>query len=136
MKIVKASKAHKLGVTRIVAADEDEQFDDFTLDDADDPDAGLSDQLDAMQDQIEDVKDAVDEIDEDDVNIDVDNNISGHYIAECDKCKGIFISAVIESDQVVTSVSGVCPLCQEETTQYLKWKIVPATESSNEDVSI
>lgn len=101
--------------TRITAADED--LDEFEQDD------GLGDALDDIQDQVEEVQDQVDDIDEDDVDIEMDNNIQDHYIAECDRCHGIFISAVVESDQDVESISGVCPLCQKESDQYLKWVI-------------
>ena len=59
----------------------------------------------------------------DDVDIDVDNNIVNHLIAECDNCKGIFISAMIASEQEVDSINGICPLCNKDTTQLLKWII-------------
>ena len=109
---------------RIVAADEDERFSDFDMvDDADD----FDDTLDDMADDIEDMQDTLDEVQEDDPNIDVDNNIEDHYIAECDRCHGIFISAMVESDQVVEKITGVCPLCDKETDQYLKW-VVKAVE--------
>ena len=136
MKIVKTSRATRYNKHRVVAADEDTQFDDFTLGDADNVDSGLSNQLDNMQDQIEDIQDSVDDIAEDSVNIDLENNIAGHYIAECERCKGIFISAVVESDQKIESVSGICPLCDEETTQWLRWKIIPAEESADSEVGI
>lgn len=106
--------------------------DDFDLD-MNDADNAFADQVDDMADNIEDMQDAIEDIDEDEVNIDIDNNITGHYIAECEKCKGIFISATVKSDQAVSSVSGVCPLCQEETEQYLKWYIVPNDEDEDED---
>ena len=41
---------------------------------------------------------------------------------------------MIESDQVVEKISGVCPLCDHETDQYLKWIIRDADiddETSN-----
>lgn len=63
------------------------------------------------------------EIQEEQPHIDTDNNISGHFIAECSVCKGIFISAVTESDQKIELISGTCPLCEKETDQYLKWVI-------------
>lgn len=53
--------------------------------------------------------------------IDVDNNITNHLIAECQNCHGIFISAMLASDQIIESISGVCPLCSKETEQFLKW---------------
>lgn len=98
---------------RITAADED------ILDDPE----GFEDTLDDLADSVEEVQDQVDDIVEDDVTIDINNNIDGHYIAECETCNGIFISAVIESDQEIDHITGICPLCQKETNQYLKWVI-------------
>ena len=110
---------------RIVAADED--FDEIVDDELPDEDS-FSDSLDDLSDQVEDIQDKVDDIPEDDVNIDTDNNISNHYIAECDTCHGIFISAMIESDQKVDKISGVCPLCEKETDQYLRWIVKDVTD--------
>lgn len=125
MKISKVKIAASVDAdkTRIVAADEDTDLADtegiIISDDEDD----MGNQLDAIQDQVEDIQDSVEDIQEDDSNIEVDNNIDGHYIAECDRCHGIFISAVIESDQEVEKITGVCPLCEKETEQFLKWVI-------------
>ena len=83
----------------------------------------VQDTLDDMADSIEDIQDTVDEVTEDDVAIEIDNNIENHYIAECDSCKGIFISAVVQSDQEVNFITGICPLCDKETEQFLKWVI-------------
>ena len=55
--------------------------------------------------------------------IEVDNNITNHLVAECQNCHGIFISAMLASDQVIESINGVCPLCSKETEQFLKWII-------------
>lgn len=115
---------------RVYAADGD--F-DLGMNDADN---AFADQVDDMADSIEDMQESIEDVKEDDVDIDIDNNITGHYIAECDKCKGIFISATVKSDQAVSSVSGVCPLCQEESEQYLKWYIVPNDEDEEEDEEI
>lgn len=101
----------------ILSADE---FDDI---DHSDDQKELSDTIDDIQDTVDDIQDAVDDIDEDDVDIEIDNNIAGHYIAECDRCHGIFISAMVESDQDVTKISGICPLCDKESDQYLKWVV-------------
>ena len=105
----------------ILAADEDEDegMNDFSFDDEDD----MDDTLEGIADDIEDMQDDLDEIQEDDVSIEIDNNIEGHYIAECDKCKGIFISAMTETDQVVESIKGTCPLCDKESEQFIKWVI-------------
>ena len=88
------------------------------------------DTVDDLSDSVDDIQDTLDEIDgteieEDDIDIDLDNNIANHYIAECDTCHGIFISALVESDQEVEKVSGICPLCDKETDQYLKFIIRP-----------
>lgn len=103
--------------SRITAADED--FDDELLDEPDD----FEDAIDDMADDIEDMQDSLDDVQEDDPNIEVENNIAGHYIAECEKCHGIFISAVCESDQEVEKITGVCPLCEKESDQYLRWVV-------------
>lgn len=108
---------------RITAAEGDfEEMDDFELDDATESD-GLMDAVDDVADQVEDIQDSVDDMEEEDSAIEMNNNISNHYIAECEKCHGVFISAVIESDQEIDHVSGVCPLCNKESDQYLKWII-------------
>jgi len=54
-------------------------------------------------------------------SIDIDNNIVNHLIAECQNCHGIFISAMLASDQLIESINGVCPLCNKNTEQFLKW---------------
>lgn len=111
---------------RIVAADEDEfdaemdmPEDDYLLEDDD----AINDQLDDIADTVDNMQDTIDEIEEDDIDIELDNNIDGHYIAECDKCHGVFISAISESEQYIEKITGVCPLCDEETDQYLKWVV-------------
>ena len=55
--------------------------------------------------------------------IDVDNNITNHLVAECQNCHGIFVSAMLASDQIIESINGVCPLCSKDTEQFLKWII-------------
>ena len=114
---------------RIVAADEDnpfegmqaDRFGEDNLDNSfDSGEAEVTDQLDSISDDVEDLQDALSDVHEDDTSIEIDNNISGHYIAECERCHGIFISAVTESDQSVKKITGVCPLCDKETDQYLK----------------
>lgn len=105
---------------RIYAADDD-------WDNEDDAD-GLMNAIDDVADSVEDIQDTIDDVDQDAVNIDIDNNISDHYIAECELCKGIFISAVIESTEEITSVRGTCPLCGKDSEQYLKWIIKPTED--------
>lgn len=101
---------------RIVAADELEDFSDVEI----------TEDIDNIADQITDVQDSLDDVDEDDIDIDVENNIVNHYIAECDSCHGLFISAMIESDQAVSKLSGICPVCGKETDQFLNWIIKDA----------
>ena len=122
IKITKRRVSDIIASQKILAADEDE-FDDFEMDDAGEEGDGIRDAVDDVADAVEDVQDSVDEVEEDDVAIQMNNNISNHYIAECDKCYGVFISAVIESDQEIDHVSGICPLCNKESNQYLKWII-------------
>lgn len=106
-----------MSTKRITAADEDVDFND----------GGITiDPIDDMIDDVEDVEnneDEVEEVSEDDVDIEIENNIANHYIAECDVCHGVFISALVETDQEVEMISGVCPLCGKETDQYLNWII-------------
>lgn len=108
-------------------ADEDENFDDFGDDDS------IEDNIDELSDQVEDLQDSIDEVTEDESSIDVDNNIENHYIAECESCHGIFISAVVESDQKVQKISGICPLCEKETDQYLNWIIRKANKDEEDE---
>lgn len=115
--------ATTIGKHRIVAADEDDELEFGVAED----DGDFSDTLDEMADNIEDMQDDIEDIQEDDVNIEVENNIDGHYIAECERCHGIFISATVQSDQVVEKVTGICPLCEKESDQYLRW-VVQAVE--------
>lgn len=122
--------------TPILAAD-DEEGDIMTAEEDDSDMSGMTDMTDAsmsdsgdMQDAVDDLTDAVndiqddlEDIQEDNPNIQTENNIESHLIAECDACSGIFISAMIKSDQKVDSVKGVCPLCGKESTQHFKWFI-------------
>lgn len=98
--------------------------DDFDDDIGDEEDAdGIMNAIDDVADNVEDLQDVIDDVDEDNVEIAINNNIADHYIAECDACNGIFISAVVESDQSIDHVSGTCPLCGKDSDQYLKWVI-------------
>ena len=113
---------------RITAAEGDEEFDEPTpgevvVDDTDSFDDTLDNIADTVDDMQETLDDDIYDEDEDGLDIEMDNNISGHYIAECDRCHGVFISAVVESDQEIEKISGVCPLCDKDTEQHLKWVI-------------
>lgn len=116
-----------LHTQKITAADEEEE--NTFVDMVEDEDDTVSDAIDDVSDQIDDLQDQVEEVDEDNVDIEIENNIDGHYIAQCDACHGVFISAMIESDENVEFISGVCPLCQKESDQYLKW-IIKAVEKA------
>lgn len=126
------------GLQTITAADDfdsddfDDDFDEIPHESAEDDtvadDDSITDTLNNMSEQLDDLQDDItDPSAEDDINIDINNNIDNHYIAECEKCHGIFISSLIASDQRVESIHGVCPLCDKESDQYLKW-IVEAVE--------
>lgn len=111
---------------------DDDDFDEIPHESAEDDmiadDDSITDTLNDMSEQLDDLQDDIsDPSNEDDINIDINNNIDNHYIAECEKCHGIFISSLIASDQRVESIHGVCPLCDKESDQYLKW-IVEAVE--------
>lgn len=95
----------------------------------------FDDQLDDMAGSLEDMQDTLEEVTEDEPNIEVDNNISDHYIAECDRCHGVFISAMVESDQEVERITGICPLCGKESDQYLKW-IIRDVDSETDEVEV
>lgn len=109
MKISKEKKSIKSS-TSIMAAEEDST-------------EAIGDTIDSISDDINDLQDTIDEVEEDDVDIELDNNITNHFIAECDRCHGIFISALVMSDQKVKTISGICPVCNKETDQSLKWII-------------
>lgn len=114
-------KIHK---KRIVAADEDFMNDPYDFSEA----------VDDLAENVEEVQDTIDDMDEDDPAIDVNNNIEDHLIAECERCHGIFISAILQSDMEIDHVTGTCPLCGRESNQYLKWVVKPAeTEGVQED---
>lgn len=131
---LKAMKGEVKASTKITAAGgwADQQVtaeDDPDSDDTDEPEDNLegpddddtAEVIDDLADAVEDVQDAVDDVQEDDTVIETENNIASHYIAECDVCYGVFVSAVTESDQKIDHISGECPLCGKTTEQYLKW---------------
>ena len=113
---------------RIVAADEDFRNDPYSFGEA----------VDDLAENVEEVQDTIDDMDEDDpgAGIEVNNNIEDHLIAECERCHGIFISAILQSDMGIDHVTGTCPLCGKESNQYLKWVVKPneAEEGDAEDV--
>lgn len=122
------SQSQKTNAQPVMAAgEEDDELDldlDADFDSGDSSDGGdVADTIDNVADAMDDIQDSIDEVQQDDVSIELDNNIANHYIAECDNCHGVFISATVESDQVVEKVTGVCPLCGKESDQYLKWVI-------------
>lgn len=102
---------------RIYGASDDFESDDFESTDS------IVDQIDEVSDQLDEMQEDIDDIQQEDPNIMVENNIDNHYIAECDACHGIFISSMIASDQEVDKITGICPLCEKETDQYLNWVV-------------
>ncbi len=115
-------------MTTIIAADDEDAmgFDDPEFDNFDDFDEEFTGEDDFVVDgdlSLDEEEEYEDP--ESDPDIETDNNIEGHYIAECDRCHGIFISALVESDQQVEYISGICPLCEKESDQYIKWIIKP-----------
>lgn len=122
---VEASKRDiKASKTYIAAADD---FDDLA-DMADSGEGDITDAIGDVADNIEDLQDTIDDVEEDEPTIEVLNNIGDHFIAECGNCGGIFISAVVDSDQDIKYVTGDCPLCGKESDQYLKWIIRDVAE--------
>ena len=121
--------SHKVeSATAILAADEDDPFDDMGFEDEDaeaplEDEDSLADNIDEMTDALDDINDSLKDFKEDEVDIETENNIADHLIAECEKCHGVFITAVLESDQELEKISGICPLCDEECDQYIKWVI-------------
>ena len=93
---------------------DDEAFGDDTAEDESQEDEDID---------VEAEEEEAEEFTQDDPAIEIDNNIENHYIAECESCHGIFISAVILSDQAVETLTGTCPLCGKDTDQSLKWVI-------------
>lgn len=121
-------KSDTITAAKITAADEDFESDEFdeSIDDVpsgEDSDS-LADSIDSISDKVDDMQDTIDDAEvEDDIDIDIENNIDNHYIAECERCHGIFISSVVESDQQIEKIHGTCPLCDRDTDQYLKWTV-------------
>ena len=111
----------------ITAADDEE--DPFVFDeDFEDEPKGDEEVVEEDEEALEGEEDNPMEDPEETPNIEEDNNIAGHYIVECNRCQGIFISALTESDQKVEFLSGVCPLCEKESDQYIKWVIKPVED--------
>jgi len=125
--MVKITKKHTRTPSRYIKSAVDDELGDKFDDEFDDVD-GLMDAVDDVADNIQDLQDSLDDMKQDDIDIALNNNIANHYIAECEKCQNIFISAVIDSTQLVDHVTGVCPVCHEETDQYLKWVIRDVNE--------
>ena len=119
MKIVHA-KTDSTGKKRIVAANVFADEPDFSGPD-------LENDVDTVEEEVVE-EDMGEDGQQDGSTIDIDNNIFQHLIAECQNCHGIFISAMIASDQAVESINGVCPLCSKETEQFFIGIIKPYPE--------
>ena len=114
MKIVHAKTNVKSGKKNVFAAGNVfEDMDETTFEGPDLQDADVDDIQGDMGEEGQ----------QDGTTIDIDNNIVNHLIAECENCHGIFISAMLASDQTIESINGVCPLCSKDTEQSLKWII-------------
>lgn len=134
MRIIKRGKVLSSSKAKIMAAGED---DIEYMDDSMSGNDSIGDMIDdfQVQDDFQDDTEEViddseeeevvedDDVEQDDIDIEIENNIANHYIAECDSCHGVFISALVETDQDVEMISGTCPLCGKDTDQYLKWII-------------
>ena len=116
MKIVHA-KTDSIGKKNVFAADN--VFDDMGEFGAPEDPAGEPD----VAEEAEDLDPTDTELQQDSSAIEIDNNIANHLIAECENCHGIFISAMLASDQIIESINGICPLCSKDTEQTLKWII-------------
>lgn len=114
------TKASTAGKRRIVAAN-------VFADDVDFEGPNLENDVDSVEETVID-EDMGEDGQQDGSTIDIDNNIFQHLIAECQNCHGIFISAMIASDQPVESINGVCPLCSKETEQFFIGIIKPYPE--------
>lgn len=121
MKIVHASIDPKRRPRNVFAAEN--LFEDET--DTDSP--PLDNDADEVEEDVVD-EDMGEDGQQDGSTIEIDNNIFDHLIAECQNCHGIFISAMIASDQDVQSINGVCPLCSKETEQFFIGIIKPYPE--------
>lgn len=109
---------------------EDMQFDDEIDEDLDAPQdsedvdpENISDAIDDMSNTLDDMNEALQGFDEDDIDIELENNIENHMIAECEHCHGVFISSVLQTEALVEKITGECPLCGNSCDQYLKWVI-------------
>lgn len=128
--INEVSAAILSAVAEPIMAAEDDPDDAFDFDAFDEEEIDMvgPDEGEVEEDSEELTETEDDEFEEDpetEPNIETDNNIAGHYIVECDRCHGIFISALMESDQVVETITGICPLCEKESDQYVKWVVKP-----------
>ena len=112
----------KVGITS--DTDLDELEDAEMIEDYD----GISDNLDELSDSVQELQDSIDDINPDPVDIEIYNNISDHYIAECDLCQGVFITSLMESDARIDSIHGICPICNQESEQFIKWVIKSVEE--------
>lgn len=123
--------------TAIMAADDDDFFNDGrdmpgSFGGGESSDDAVGDEIDDLADSVDDLKDSIDEVKKDQTELEIDNNIANHYICECDQCHNIFISAIIESDQEIDHITGVCPVCEKESEQRIKWVIRSINDEDNE----
>lgn len=116
-------KSNVKASTNIFAADEDEDGpfeEEEDIEEEDIPELNTDEVEDILDDEQEDFED---DIAQDSPAIETENNLANHFIAECDVCKGIYISPVVNSSTNPTSVEGTCPICGKDTTQTFRWII-------------
>ena len=128
MRIYSTKKAHRLNRKYIKAAEDFRGLADFGNEDENMPEMTEEDLDDEEMSKDEINEEFVEDVETSPVTIEVDNNIENHYIAECGLCHTIFISAVLASDSAVDHITGICPVCEQESDQYLKWVIRPVDE--------
>mgnify|MGYP004652337813 CR=1 FL=1 len=132
----KWSKTPVKASTAIMAADGDDFFDNEDMPGsfggAEPSDNSVGDEIDNLADSVDELQDSIDDVKQDQTELEIDNNIANHYICECDQCHNIFISAIIESDQEIDHITGVCPVCEKESEQRIKWIIRDINDQDNQ----
>lgn len=125
--VTKWSKTAIKASTDIMSAAEDDFFSDEAVpgffEGSEPSDNSVGDEIDNLADSVDELQDSIDDVKQDQTELEIDNNIANHYICECDQCHNIFISAIIESDQEIDHITGVCPVCEKESEQRIKWII-------------
>lgn len=134
--VTKWSKTSIKASTAIMSAAEDDFFSDEAVpgsfEGSEPSDNSVGDEIDNLADSVDELQDSIDDVKQDQTELEIDNNIANHYICECDQCHNIFISAIIESDQEIDHITGVCPVCEKESEQRIKWIIRDINDQDNQ----